>query len=478
MKRFVLQIMWLVVMVVVMGTAEAKPFTNDIALPSQLYMLKGVRNEVFVHPFLKRWRPYDDFVRFELKGGDRTAFLRRLSSVATVTNPVEGAKLEVSLVNGDEFETVKTLSPVLRAATPGVGDADVYAQIVGDSLTHGGFYRGALVDSGYVPKLHLVGLRRLTRAEGKPAQYYEGRGGWRLDSYFTVPKGERTSYHGFMQPKDGRYWGDTSFWKMCWRCVRKTQPKGFQPTYSCEEFGDAAAHFDEQTGFLKAPQAGDVQFDAEKKQMVRWDGSTWQPVDEKSLDFGFDYGKYLAMWGIRAPQFLFVYLGCNDFYTSGLTDDFQAWKKMITTFKESYAAAVPNGKFVVALQVSSVGLDDNKAGEFAAKVHASLWRFRDWAIKTFDNREAEGWYLLDGGICMDNDHGFALVPPTDPLTETFAKSPKDPYLKVRDDSPLRVQMYNPHAYSNYPVMGVPFAAFIQYHRGPGLTNLKLSPAPE
>ncbi len=61
-------------------------FTNDICLPSQMYFLAGERNEIFVKPFLKRWRPYDDFVRFSISDRPQTAFLRRLSSVTTATN--------------------------------------------------------------------------------------------------------------------------------------------------------------------------------------------------------------------------------------------------------------------------------------------------------------------------------------------------------------------------------------------------------
>ena len=438
------------------AAASARPaFVNDIALPSCLYMLRGVRNEVFVQPFLKRWRPYDDFVRFETRGG-RNAFLRRLGAVATVTNPVDGAKLDVTLVHGDAFETVKKLSPTLRVGEPAVGTGDVYAQIVGDSLTHGGFYKNALFRPEYVPNLHLVGLRRSPRAKGLPAQYHEGRGGWQLKTYFKVPKGEHFSYHGFMQPKDGRYWGDTSFWKMAWRVCRGTQPKGFEPTYSCEEFGEAAERFDEQTGFLMDPQTGDCQFDAERKQMVRWDGAAWRPVDEQTLEFGFDYGKYLAMWKIPAPKFLFVYLGCNDFSGAGFKVDYEPWAEMLETFKRSYESAVPGGKFVLGIENSTLGSDDNRAGMFNTKMNAVMWQFRDWLIRRFDQREAEGWYLLDGGLAIDNEHGFYLEKETAPNTL--------PYAGYASTERLRVQWGNPHAYPNYPAMGVPFAAFIQYWR--------------
>ena len=68
-----------------------------------------------------------------------------------------------------------------------------------------------------------------------------------------------------------------------------------------------------------------------------------------------------------------------------------------------------------------------------------MWRFRDWLIRTFDNREKDGFYLLDAGITVDNDNGYTKLP-------------------------SGVQTGTPHPYRSYPAMGVPFAAFIQYHR--------------
>ena len=136
------------------------PFVNDICLPSHLYMLSDTPNDLFVQPILKRWRPYNDFVRFGMAQKYGT-FARHLGGVATIDKPQDGATVSVELVNGDEFKTVKSLETQLRVGRKGVGDKDVYAQIIGDSYTKGLFYRHALIDSGYVPKLHLVGIPSL-----------------------------------------------------------------------------------------------------------------------------------------------------------------------------------------------------------------------------------------------------------------------------------------------------------------------------
>ena len=423
---------------------------NDICLPSHLYMLSDTPNEMFVQPMLKRWRPYDDFVRFDM---DRKygSFSRRLGHVATIDKPQDGAVVTVDLVNGDDFKIVKSFRTTLRVGRKGVGDSDVYAQIIGDSYTHGQFYRHALIASGAVPKFHLVGL-----LDSGGGQFNEGRGGWTLQSYFTVPTQSNRSYHGFMQPKNGRYWGSRGFWVMAWRCHRKTQPKGFEPTYSCSRFDACVSRFDEKTGILLNPQPGDIQYDDAAKSFVRYerecDGRDearpshgarpshveWKPVDASTLEWGFDYGKYLEMWRITPPQFLFVFLGLNDFINN-LDADYAEWGRRIETVKESYLKACPGGKFVIGIPCSTCGSIDNDSGSFTPRQNAAMWRFRDWLIRTFDNREKDGFYLLDAGITVDNDNGYTKLP-------------------------SGVQTGNPHPYRSYPAMGVPFAAFIQYHR--------------
>ena len=409
-----------------------QPFVNDICLPSYFYMLSDTPNDMFVQPILKRWRPYDDFVRFDM---DRKygGFVRRLGHVATIDKPQDGALVSVDLVNGDEFKTVKHLTAQLRVGKKGVGDKDVYVQIIGDSYTQGQFYRHALIDSGFVPKLHLVGL-----LDSGGGHFNEGRGGWTLNGYFTVPQRPNGSYHGFMQPEGGCYWGSRAFWMTAWQCVRKTQPKGFEPTYSCSRFDACVGRFDEKTGVLLEPKEGDIQFDDAAKSFVRYDGATWKPMDVKSLKWSFDYGKYLAMWNIAPPQFLFIFLGLNDFINK-LDADYAEWGRQIETVKESYLKACPAGKFVIAIPCSTCGSIDNAAGSFTPRQNAAMWRFRDWLITTFDKREKDGIYLLDAGLTIDNDNGYQKLP-------------------------SGVQTGTPHPYPNYPALGLPFAAFIQYHR--------------
>ena len=78
-------------------------FKNDICIPGKLYMLSDIRNDVFVEALIKRWRPYNDFVRFS---GD-CVYSRKLNRVASVDTPVDGSNMKIELVNSDEFEIIK-----------------------------------------------------------------------------------------------------------------------------------------------------------------------------------------------------------------------------------------------------------------------------------------------------------------------------------------------------------------------------------
>ena len=420
-------------------------FVNDICMPSVLYMLSDTQNDIFVQPMIKRWRPYDDFVRFSVDRGG--SFLRRLSSVASISAPIDGSILTTSLVNGDEFETLKILQSRIVVGKKGVGEGEVTVQVVGDSLTHGGFFRYALLESGYVPGIKMIGLRRC--AEG---QFDEGRGGWRLDTYFTIPKSPSGSYHGFMQPEgDFRYYGNRAFWVTCWTVLRKTCPSGFQPRYNSGRYDSILPRFDEATGTLLDPKPGDLQFDEEAKSYVMFDGTAWVPKKEEDFQWGFDYSKYLAMWNLPAPQFLFVNLGINDF-CNHLDADYEPWKKMITIFKDSYLKACPEGNFAICLPCTTLGSLDNEAGAFTTMQNASMWRFRKWLIDTFDKREKDGFHLVDTSITCDNENGFNLVAKGDALI---------PYPGYKGELKVKIQTGNPHPYPSYPSMGTPLAAFIQ-----------------
>ncbi len=426
--------------------AQSTP--NDICLPQKLYLLEGVPLDIHTQPMLRRWRPYDDFVRFSGDKGVR--FQRRLSQVATIASAQEGATLTVSLVNGDEFQELRRLESRLCVAKPAVGEGEVTAQILGDSYTHGGFFRNALLQKDWVPGLRLVGLRQCA-----PDQYDEGRGGWSLWSYFQIPRGDHYPYHGFRHPQGNfRYYGDRAFWRQAWKVARGTADKGFEPTYSCSRFQEAARRFDETTGTLLSPKQGDLQYESQEKRFLLFDGKQWVPREEKDFTWTMDYGKYLEMWNLPAPRFLFVMLGVNDF-RDRYTESFDLWDSQIRELEQTYHQAVPDGYFVLCIPCSTMGTLDNVRGDFTVKQNAAMWRFREHLIQEFDGREGEGFYLLDTGISVSNEYGYQLE-----ASENYTL----PYPEYPGKERITVQQGNPHPYSNYAAMGIPLAAFIQYYR--------------
>ena len=131
-------------------------------------MLSDIRNDVFVEALIKRWRPYNDFVRFS---GD-CVYSRKLNRVASVDTPVDGSNMKIELVNSDEFEIIKEKAISICVGKKGIGTQEVTVQILGDSFVNGAFFRDALLSKNYIPGIKLVGLRNIKNEEG---QYDEGR---------------------------------------------------------------------------------------------------------------------------------------------------------------------------------------------------------------------------------------------------------------------------------------------------------------
>lgn len=425
-------------------SAQDKPFANDICLPSKQYMLTGVQNDLFIQTFLKRWRPYNDFVRF----GGTQEYARRYEKVASVKNPETGKVIKAELVNGDRFEVVKTLESTVVAGEAGAGKNEVVVQFLGDSFTKGNYFKSAILEKGYVPNVKCVGLRKVRDCEN---QFHEGRGGWTLENYFSNKVDNPVFFNPFIQPQENlRYWGSTEFWKTAIGVNNKTiESKGLEPVYSCGDYD--CSRFD-AGGFLAKPEKGDVMYDFQNKCFVTWSGKKWEKTDNDSLKWTFQYGKYLSMWNIQHPRFLIVMLGLNDFRSKPLPADFLEWNARLETLLKSYREAVPDGRLVVCTPCTSCGILDNKAGDFTIRQNAAMWEVRNNIILVFDNRESEGVFVVDASITIDNDNGYN------------AKKTELPYEGYPGENRLYIQEGNPHPYPNYPNLALPIAAFVQYFR--------------
>ena len=115
-----------------------------------------------------------------------------------------------------------------------------------------------MLSKNYIPGIKLVGLRNIKNEEG---QYDEGRGGWTVKKYFEIPKGEMTSYHGYMQPVgEYRYWGSCEFWKNCYKVING-ELTDTEIVYNCGRYDQCITKFDKETGYLAAPKKNDLMYD-------------------------------------------------------------------------------------------------------------------------------------------------------------------------------------------------------------------------
>lgn len=113
-------------------------FKNDICIPGKLYMLSDIRNDVFVEALIKRWRPYNDFVRFS---GD-CVYSRKLNRVASVDTPVDGSNMKIELVNSDEFEIIKRKSNFYMRREKRNRNSGSYCSDTGGQFCQRSFFQG------------------------------------------------------------------------------------------------------------------------------------------------------------------------------------------------------------------------------------------------------------------------------------------------------------------------------------------------
>lgn len=404
-------------------------FRNNITYPQSTYIMTGVDNEIFFQPILKRWRPYNYYLRVDKTNG----LIAQTSKKIVLNKPVDGDTITFNLFEGDEFDVLRTCKSVIKVGTPGVAEDSVKILFLGDSYTKGEYFKWAFLGSGYVPKVKLVGTRSVV---GSSFHSHEGRGGWTLPRYFSNQPRNEYFYNPFWQP-DGeyRYWGSTAFWKNC-IYVRDNSVQDFNLNYNCSGYKLDGFSND---GKRINPKINDLMWDSSLESYVRWNGNSWVKFDADKLSWHFDFGKYLEMHKLDRPDYLIVMLGLNDFANGrNIVPNFTDWNSMVEELFTSYKKTVPYGCLVLSTPCSSFGILDNKSGDFTIKKNAIMWEVRKNIIEKFDSREDEGLYVVDASSSIDNENGYNIVD--------------------------GIQVGNPHPYPNYPKLGLQLAAFVQYHR--------------
>lgn len=411
---------------------KGQTIRNDLAFPSHTYFLENVENYIYFQPLIKRWLPYTDFVRV------KTANMNmHTDKHIMISSPKDNDMLYVTLLGGTDLDTLKSIQSVVHVGLPGKGEDSIRIQFLGDSYTQGLYFKHAFIQSDYVPDALLVGTRRIGDTD---CHAHEGRGGWTVARYFSDMPDNPYFYNPFWQPEGELfYWGNTAFWKNCQIVNSNDSIKEFNLRYNCS-FYDVSAY--DQDGKRKNPKKHDLMWDSLKKEYITWDGKQWRKCDVESLEWSFNYQKYLLMNQMNSPDYLVVMLGLNDFRNGNINPDFSLWNKRIELMFQSYKKAVPEGVFILCIPCSSCGVMNNKAGDFTVRQNLIMWKLRKNIIDVFDNRFSEGLYIVDTAATIDNEGGYNYE--------------------------NGVQTGNPHPYPNYPKIGIPIAALIQYLRNRGM----------
>ena len=109
-------------------------------------MLADTENDIFIKPFLKRWFPYEYFVRF----GGNMHFSQILGDRVVVDRPQSDGKLVLNLIEGENFEVIKTVETTVLTSNKSKYNGDIFIQILGDSYVNGAFFRDAFFSKKYV----------------------------------------------------------------------------------------------------------------------------------------------------------------------------------------------------------------------------------------------------------------------------------------------------------------------------------------
>lgn len=420
-------------------SAQSKP-NPTFCMARHYYMLADTINPIFTEPLLSKWQPDKAVMRFEMDEKPMRYTPRQFTVKpskdfkTSASNGSHVTTLKAALVDCESFDTLQQATCQLCIATKKMGNQPVLAQIIGDSYVQGEFFGEALLKRKYVPKLQLIGLCQTA----EPGQYDEGRGGWTVNKYFEPSVDAETAYNGFCQPVGNcRYWGNTKFWQTSY-AVEEGKEKNSLVRYSCGRFGKCLPLYDKTTGYKLNPQKGDLMFDEAKKCYVLYNGKQWKEKKAEQLSWKFDYAKYLEMWKLKTPDYLFVLLGLND-YRDSLIADYSPWNERMEEMARQFHRVNPQGKFVILMPCSTCGSMNNWRGDFTIRQNACMWKLRQNMLKTFDGREKEQIYVVDIAACIDSENGY------------------------RKNSE-GVQTGNPHPYLSYPDMSVPVAAFLQYYR--------------
>lgn len=431
------------------GSSELSP---DFLLPSNIYVLNGVQRNLWHQSLMNRWNPNNFYLQF--KG--TASYQRRTPLVASLkSGNTDGKTVVVNIVDYRTMTEGTSKTATVKVGTP--NDASlpsIKVQFMGSSTVQLLYFEYALTH--FVSNYELVGLRH--KADDSNLKH-EGRGGASLANYATINTSAIGHFYPYWQPSGNyRFWGVTDFWKYAKLhpnddTATSVQPDGSRPYYNGCYVSSALAKFDSD-GLLISPQSGDIMYFTSASKFKVYNGSTWVETTQGSYTWGFDYSKYLSMWGFDSPDVVCITLGSNDFRLSPLPINFASWNSNMEALIASMKQANANIKVVICNQgpFGNYGKD----GEPSYLMNYKMWLHLQDIISTFDNRQDENIYVLAQGSEISAEYGFTPVTTGDNIKVT------DLY---QGTEKITIKGYDiVHPILSLPNMGVPIAAFLQYIR--------------
>lgn len=430
------------------GSSEMSP---DFLLPSNIYVLDGVQRNLWHQSLMNRWNPNDFYLQF--KG--TASYQRRTPLVASLkSGNTDGKTIIANIVDYRTMTELASKTATIKVGTPNDNSLSaIKVQFMGSSTVQLLYFETAL--ETYASNYTLVGLRH------KPNDNtvrHEGRGGAALANYANIATNATSHFYPYWQPSGNyRFWGVTDFWKYAKlhpddAGSTSTQQDGSKPYYNGCYVPEALAKFD-SNGLLVSPQSGDIMFFTSENKYKVYNGSSWVDTTKNAYTWGFDYSKYLAMWGFECPDLVCITLGSNDFRYASFPLDFATWNSNMDAIIASMKTANPNIKVVICNQgpFGNYGKD----GEPSHLMDYKMWLHLQDIIATYDNRQNENIYVLAQGSEISAEYGF--TPSTGDSTKVTDLYQGTERLAIKGADIV-------HPMLSLPNMGIPITAFLQYIR--------------
>lgn len=355
-------------------------YPNQIIIAPIQHGLSTIQNNIYLEEIIKRELP-DSYIRVVGSSSVFSSFDKLLRLTASVGQNVITCELrDIDTYLLQSKSTNYIVNNLSKTASHKV-------LLTGDSYSDLGKYIEKMVTT--IPNITTLGICKST-INGTTI-YREGRSGWKLEDYFTkIING--TSYNSpYLHPIDPyKYYGATGFWKKVFT--------GTAPAYEIEAWQHLIAVLGiNSDGFITSPNVNDVMYDTVSSAYKFWDGTTWTVISEATLDFTFNFAKYLTTWGVEVPDTVTLFFGFNDFWSLKIEEVgsvFYNWDIRVMQFITNVRLSNPNVNLILLTPCSA----DYTQYQTNNRV---VYEFYKLLVETYSNRESERIYISDVRVSVD-----------------------------------------------------------------------------